>query len=51
LAQIATGFSDADLEQFSQFFKEHLIDGPKSFYRVADSLQPDVRAPMSTFVR
>lgn len=41
LLQIGTGFTDEDLEQHSTFFKEHLIDKPKAYYRYDNSHLPD----------
>jgi len=31
--QIGTGFSDQSLVDHAKFFKEHIIDKPKSYYR------------------
>ncbi|CAG2227882.1 LIG1 [Mytilus edulis] len=41
ICKIGTGFTDEDLEQHSTFFKEHLIDKPKTYYRYDNSHMPD----------
>ncbi|VDI27175.1 DNA ligase 1 [Mytilus galloprovincialis] len=41
ICKIGTGFTDEDLEQHSTFFKEHLIDKPKAYYRYDNSHLPD----------
>ncbi|KAL1517085.1 hypothetical protein ABEB36_000894 [Hypothenemus hampei] len=41
ICKIGTGFSDEDLQQHAEFFKEHVIDQPKSYYRYDSSLEPD----------
>ena len=39
--QIGTGFKDEDLEQHAEFFKDHVIEGPKLYYRLGEGPQPD----------
>lgn len=39
--QIGTGFKDDNLEEHTVFFKEHLLQGPKPYYRYSDGSQPD----------
>ena len=39
--QIGTGFKDDQLDQHAAFFKEHLLDGPKPYYRYNEGTQPD----------
>ena len=39
--QIGTGFKDDDLEQHSTFFKEHVIEKPKSYYKWDKSVECD----------
>ena len=39
--QMGTGFSDEDLAKHHEFFQEHLIDKPRSYYRYGDSVKPD----------
>lgn len=41
LFQIGTGFSDEDLQKHSEYFKEHLIEKPRSYYRYDNSHEPD----------
>lgn len=41
LFQIGTGFSDEDLQKHAEFFKEHIIATPKSYYRFDTSHEPD----------
>ena len=41
LEQIGTGFSDEQLTTHTEFFKNHVIEGPKSYYRYDSSLAPD----------
>lgn len=41
ICKIGTGFSDDDLQQHSEFFKQHIIPSSKSYYRVDSSLEPD----------
>ena len=40
--QIGTGFTDENLDTHTAFFKDHVIDKPKSYYRFEHSLEPDV---------
>lgn len=40
--QLGTGFSDVDLENHTKFFKDHILQEPKSYYRYDSSLEPDV---------
>ena len=39
--QIGTGFKEDQLEQHAEFFKDHLLDGPKPYYRYNEGTQPD----------
>ena len=39
--QIGTGFKDEELEQHTEFFKNHLLEGPKPYYRYNEGTQPD----------
>lgn len=41
LSQIGTGFSDEDLQTHTEFFQQHIIEGPKSYYRFDQSHEPD----------
>ncbi len=40
--QIGTGFSDEDLQTYSQFFKSHVIDHPRSYYAYGEGVVADV---------
>ncbi|RWS07438.1 DNA ligase 1-like isoform X2 [Dinothrombium tinctorium] len=42
ICKIGTGFKDEDLEKHSQFFRNHIISDPKSYYSVDESIKPDV---------
>jgi len=39
--KIGTGFSDEQLEKHTEFFKQHIINKPKPYYRVGDA-KPDI---------
>lgn len=39
--QIGTGFKDEDLEQHTNFLKNHVIDVPKLYYRLGEGPEPD----------
>lgn len=39
--QIGTGFKDEDLEKHTTFFKEHVIEKPKSYYKWDKSVECD----------
>ena len=39
--QIGTGFKDEDLEKHTNFFKEHVIEKPKSYYCWDNSVECD----------
>ncbi|KAL5234406.1 hypothetical protein ACI65C_001816 [Semiaphis heraclei] len=41
ICKIGTGFSDEDLQTHTEFFQQHIIDGPKSYYRFDQSHEPD----------
>ena len=41
LCKIGTGFSDEDLQKHYDFFQQHKIDKPKSYYAFDTSLAPD----------
>lgn len=40
--KIGTGFSDENLEQFAEFFKDKVISKPRPYYRYSDQVEPDV---------
>ncbi|KAF8767052.1 DNA ligase 1 like protein [Argiope bruennichi] len=42
ICKLGTGFSDKELETHAEFFKNHVISEPKSYYRYDSSLEPDV---------
>ncbi|GAB5357723.1 hypothetical protein AAMO2058_000398900 [Amorphochlora amoebiformis] len=42
ICKIGTGFSEEDLKQHTAFFKEKLLEGPKSYYRFPDNMKCDV---------
>lgn len=39
--QIGTGFSDEDFQKHTEFFKDHVIESPRSYYRYDKSHNPD----------
>ena len=39
--QMGTGFSDEDLAKHHQFFQDHMIEKPRSYYRYGESVKPD----------
>jgi len=41
ICKIGTGFTDEDLASHSAFFKDHLLEKPKSYYSHDPSLAPD----------
>ncbi|XP_042227837.1 DNA ligase 1-like isoform X4 [Homarus americanus] len=41
LCRIGTGFTDEELQTHSAFFKDHIIEKPKSYYRYENSVAPD----------
>ncbi|XP_074028599.1 DNA ligase 1 isoform X2 [Leptinotarsa decemlineata] len=41
ICKIGTGFSDENLQTHSEYFKNHVISQPKSYYRYDSSLEPD----------
>ncbi|KAM5132722.1 DNA ligase 1 [Mantella aurantiaca] len=41
ICKIGTGFTDEDLENHYNFLKNHVIDGPRSYYRWDSAAQPD----------
>lgn len=41
LCKIGTGFTEEALQKHTAFFKEHVIDKPKSYYRYENSIAPD----------
>ncbi|KAJ8317958.1 hypothetical protein KUTeg_003049 [Tegillarca granosa] len=41
ICKIGTGFKDDDLEKHATFFKQHIIDKPKPYYRWDNSHEPD----------
>jgi DNA ligase-1 len=42
VCKLGTGFKDEDLETHTNFLKEHVIEKPKSYYQIDDTLKPDV---------
>lgn len=42
ICKIGTGFSEAELEAQAAFFREHIIAGPKAYYRCTEGVRPDV---------
>lgn len=42
ICKIGTGFKDEDLNSFTTYFKDHLLDGPRSYYSYPESTKPDV---------
>jgi DNA ligase-1 len=42
ICKIGTGFSESDLEAQWAYFKDHVIPGPRSYYRCTDATRPDV---------
>uniref|UniRef100_A0A6G1SJ33 DNA ligase n=1 Tax=Aceria tosichella TaxID=561515 RepID=A0A6G1SJ33_9ACAR len=42
VCKLGTGFKDEDLEKHTNFLKEHVIEKPKSYYQIDDTLKPDV---------
>lgn len=41
ICKIGTGFSDEDLKAHALFFKDHVLPGPRNYYRYDASLAPD----------
>ncbi|CAN0022814.1 unnamed protein product [Lampetra planeri] len=41
ICKIGTGFKDEDLEKHAAFFKEHVIERPRSYYRFESGAEPD----------
>ncbi|CAI8024697.1 DNA ligase 1 [Geodia barretti] len=41
ICKIGTGFKEEQLEQHAVFFKDHLLEGPKHYYRYNEGTQPD----------
>lgn len=42
ICKIGTGFSESDLENQAQYFKQHIIPAPKSYFHCTDNVKPDV---------
>lgn len=40
-SQAGTGFTDEALAKHHEFFKQHVIEKPRSYYRYGDNLKPD----------
>ncbi|XP_054711989.1 DNA ligase 1-like [Uloborus diversus] len=41
ICKLGVGFKDEDLETHTKFFKQHIIEKPKSYYSYDPSLEPD----------
>uniref|UniRef100_A0A8C5PCT0 DNA ligase n=1 Tax=Leptobrachium leishanense TaxID=445787 RepID=A0A8C5PCT0_9ANUR len=41
ICKIGTGFTDEDLEAHYNLLKDHVIEAPRSYYRLDSSMQPD----------
>ncbi|XP_070581060.1 DNA ligase 1-like isoform X2 [Ptychodera flava] len=41
ICKIGTGFKDEEFEQHSTFFKDHVIEKPKAYYRWDAAVEPD----------
>ncbi|KAF2361119.1 DNA ligase ATP-dependent [Trinorchestia longiramus] len=41
ICKIGTGFTDESLSKHSEFFKDHCIESPKSYYRYNSAVMPD----------
>ncbi|XP_041038239.1 DNA ligase 1, partial [Carcharodon carcharias] len=41
ICKIGTGFKDEDLEQHAKYFKDHVIETPRPYYRWDNSAAPD----------
>ena len=39
--QAGTGFTDEDLIKHNEFFKPHIIEKPRPYYRFGESIRPD----------
>jgi len=42
ICKMGTGFSDEDLAKHYQFFQDHVIEKPRSYYRFGESVKPDL---------
>ena len=42
ICKIGTGFSEVILEELANAMNPHVIDGPRSYYKVSDAMKPDV---------
>ncbi|XP_076674077.1 DNA ligase 1 isoform X2 [Andrena cerasifolii] len=41
ICKIGTGFSEEDLQKHTEFFKDHIVPQPKTYYRYDTSHEPD----------
>ncbi|KAK7864274.1 hypothetical protein R5R35_009535 [Gryllus longicercus] len=41
LCKLGTGFSEEALQRHTDFFKQHVLDSPRPYYRFDSSLEPD----------
>ncbi|XP_044758084.1 DNA ligase 1 isoform X2 [Coccinella septempunctata] len=41
ICKIGTGFTDENLQKHTEFFKDHVVQNPKPYYRFEESLTPD----------
>lgn len=41
ILQIGTGFKDDDLQEHTKFFKDHVIENSRNYYRSDNAVEPD----------